>query len=73
VRSIDVNPLAPRNHAEPGRKDSNGEQPAITAKFTEPHVLLIWTVTSPRSPRSYQPIAPFRLTWSAPLMREPEA
>ena len=27
--------LAPCNHAQPGRKQSNGEQPASTPQFTE--------------------------------------
>jgi len=60
VRSIDVNPLAPCNHAEPGRKHSNGEQPAITAEFTEPQPADPGQYSSAGSLHSYQPNAPFR-------------
>ena len=66
MRSIDVNPLAPRNHAEPGRKHSNGEQPAITAEFTEPQPADPGQYSSAGSLHSYQPNAPFGRTWSAP-------
>jgi len=61
VRSIDVTRWPPCN-AEPGRKHSNGERPAITPQFTEPQPAnpRQWTSAGPR--HSYQPIASFRLS-----------